>query len=186
MRWDRRRCGAFSSPGAGARPGAAAAISAGAPGPFLRDPGLRGTHSFGSSFLPPLPSTRTSARVLAVPSRPRTLPPPVTFGSPGSSHHHHPPPRVEFAPYPQLPPPFTPSGCLLSFALSRCWSLVHTPLSLGLLHASPGHPALPVTRLEVGAPIPSTCAARPSTLGAALTSHFAAFKVQILSPRVWS
>ena len=140
-------------------------VSAGAPGPFLRDPGPRGTHSFGSSFLPPLPSTRTSARVLAAPSHPRTLPPPVTFGSPGSS-----PPASTFAPYPQLPPPFTPSGRLLSFPLSRCWSLVHTPFSLGLRHASPGHPALPVTRVEVGAPIPSTCAARPSTLGTALTS----------------
>ena len=41
---------------------------------------------------------------------------------------------------------------------------------LGLRHASPGHAALLVTCLEVGAPIPYTCATRPSDSGAAWTS----------------
>lgn len=152
-RWGRR--GASSSPTPpplpGARPGAhprrCGGISAGAPGPSSapRPPGWSFIRLCLSPPLPP--STRVSPRARRPLPCP-VLPPPVTFGSWALS-----PPTSIVAPRPgaptflfyQRPPSLPPLPVLVPGS---------TPPSLGLHHASPGHAALLVTCLEVGAPIP--------------------------------
>lgn len=157
----RRRRGPAPAP----TPGAAAA-SPRAPRALPPRPGRPGAHSFGSAFLRPCLLPLASPRVCS-PSPPVLSPASARdLWLPGASPSHvdgRPPARsshLPFLPAAAFPPSLSPGA----------GPRIHTPFSLGLRHASPGHAALLVTCLEVGAPTPSTCATRPSDSGAAWTS----------------
>lgn len=126
-------------------PLACGGISAGAPGPSSAP---RAALALIHSAVPFSAPASFPSRLPARARRPfpcPVLPPPVAFGS-----GRFPLPRLWSSPDPELPRPFLPAAAFPPAAGPR----IHTPFSLGLHQASPGHAALLITCLELGAPIP--------------------------------